>query len=227
MAKRKEIDEAMEEFSNPAFKIRRLEPKLPPIEEVPFPFGGVRDERTSEMAYTMDETVPLSSDMPYRMDETVSPSSSADDRAIVLYTPSDPLLNVGPVPPNPSILISPQLLKSLKNHMLHHGSSHNMEDKSRAGNECLAVVPWVPPVSATMASYWSSSQQDQDPVAIEEPMESEDDSLMEVENEPVGAHDASNLGGNGGSEGFHPQWQLHCMTPGTPPNSTSHLMWSQ
>ncbi|KAJ3698671.1 hypothetical protein LUZ61_002376 [Rhynchospora tenuis] len=227
MAKRKEIEEAMEEFSTPAFKIRRLEPKLPPIEEVPFPFGGVGRESSSEMAYSMDETVPRSSGMPYSMDETVSPSSSTDERAIVLYTPSDSLLNVGPVPSNLSVLISPQLLKQLKNHALHHGSSQNLEDKSRAGNECLAVVPWVPPVAATMASYWSSSQQDQDPVGIEEPMESEDNSLMEVENEPAGPHGTSTFGGNGGSEGFHPQLQLHCMAPGTPPNSTSHLMWSQ
>lgn len=100
-----------------------------------------------------------------------------------------------------------------------------MEDKSPAGNDRLAMVPWVPSVATAKANYWLSSQH-QNRVVIEELMESEESTSMEVENEPVEPNRAF-FGGNGGSEGFHHQWQLHCMAPGTQPNPTSHLMWSQ
>lgn len=228
MAKRKEIEEAMEGFSYPAFKIRRLEPKLPhPIEEVPFLVGGIGGEPASKMEHTMDETVPPLSEMTYRVDETFPPPTSTDDRAIVLYTPADTFVNLGPVPSNPSLLVSPELLQNLKNQVLHQESYQNLEDKSPAGNDCLAVVPWVPSVAAEMASYWSSSQQDQNPAMIEELMECEENTSMEVEAEPVESHCTSICGEKGGREGFHHQRQLHCMAPGTQPNPTSHLMWSQ
>ncbi|KAF3325596.1 hypothetical protein FCM35_KLT08676 [Carex littledalei] len=228
MAKRKEIEEAMEGFSYPHFKIRRLEPKLPhPIEEVPFQVGGLGGEPACEMTHTMDEIVPPLSEMTYTVDETFPPPSSTDDRAIVLYTPADTFLNLGPVPSNPSLLVSPELLRNLKNQAVHQGSCQNMEDNSPAGNDCLALVPWVPSVAAEMASYWSSSQHDQNPVMIEELMESEESTSMEIETEPVESHHTSIFGEKGGREGFHHQRQLHCMAPGTQPNPTSHVMWSQ
>jgi hypothetical protein len=109
---------------------------------------------------------------------------------------------------------------------LHQGSNQNLDDKYPAGNDRLAVVPYVPPAAAAaMATYWSSSPQNQNPVVIEELMKSEESNSMEVD-EPVEPHHTI-FGGNGGSEGFHQQWQLHCMTPGTQPNPTTHLMWSQ
>lgn len=96
------------------------EPKLPhPIEQVPFQVGGLGGEPACEMTHTMDEIVPPLGEMAYTVDETLPPPSSTDDRAIVLYTPANTFLNLGPVPSNHSLLVSPQLLRNLKSKLLN------------------------------------------------------------------------------------------------------------
>jgi hypothetical protein len=75
------------------------------IEEIPSPVGGIGGEPAIEMAYTMDDTV--------------SPPTPSDDRAIVLYSPSDTYLNLGTVPSNPSLFVSPELLQNLKSKLLN------------------------------------------------------------------------------------------------------------
>jgi hypothetical protein len=82
------------------------EPKLPYlIEEIPSPVGGIGGQPASDMAYTMGETL--------------SPPTPSDNRAIVLYSPSDTYLNLGTVPSNPSLLVSPELLQNLKSKLLN------------------------------------------------------------------------------------------------------------
>ncbi|TVU33470.1 hypothetical protein EJB05_25290 [Eragrostis curvula] len=220
--KRKELEQVVDglsdfSLSGPAAKSRRLDPGLPPImEEPPAPSFAFEYEMTGgESNSSVD--MPSVEDM---MESAISPCVSSEDMALVLYKPVDNHVLFGPNISSSSFIVSSDVLRGLKNHVLNQGNYCELEDKSPERSNSLALVPWTPPQIA-IRSDWVASEPGttQTFEASVEADESEVTS-MDVEEAP----EATALGFDG--ENLH-QWQQHCMTPPSLPNPSAHVMWSR
>ena len=108
-------------------------------------------------------------------------------------------------------------------------NAEERDDGGRRRNECLAVVPWVPPSHVPQASGVMEMEGEE---ATSMDMEME----VEVEGNNLNTEqqqEEDELGGGtkgGGSESFH-QWQQqqqqqHCMTPPQlPQNMSTPITW--
>ncbi|KAL5208845.1 hypothetical protein ABZP36_033280 [Zizania latifolia] len=223
MGKRKELDQVVDglsdfSLSGPAAKSRRLDIGLPPImeEELPgpsMPFGHemLREEINSAVSMPIMED-NVKGDMESHL--------SREDKALVLYKPVDNTVLIGPSISNPSIIISPDLIRGLKNQAFNQRNYHGLEDKSPQHSNCLALVPWAPPQIPTISGWSASNPENTEPLLV--PMESDETEVdsMDVEESPEATVAAI------GSENLH-QWQQHYMTPPSLPNLSAHVMWSR
>ncbi|OAY67594.1 uncharacterized protein LOC109711207 isoform X1 [Ananas comosus] len=217
--KRKDLDEAYDEFSgfaisSPVTKIRRLDAGVPPY---------MVNER-SAVPLAIEEQLPSTSAVPeveLMMDDALPSLPSVDEKALVLYKPSDTPLTLNPGQSNVSLLVSPDLIESLKNRVFNHGINRSLELKSPVQSNSLAVVPWVPKPGAT--TNWHLAQPERQ--VVEETMEDEEErsASMEVEEAEAQANTAQS-----GGESFS-RWQQqlqHCVVPELRPNPSTSIMWS-
>ncbi|KAK3155993.1 hypothetical protein QOZ80_2AG0101420 [Eleusine coracana subsp. coracana] len=221
VGKRKELEQVVDvlsdiSLSGPAAKSRRLDPGLPPImEEEPtapsmaFQYEMLGKERTS------DVNMPSVEDM---VETSSSPCMSSEDMALVLYKPVDNSALFGPGISSSSFIVSPDVLRGLKNHALNQGRFHELEDKSPERSNSLALVPWTPP-QISMRSDWLASKPETTQ-NFDVPAEDDEVTSMDVEEAP----EVTIVGFDG--ENLH-QWQQHCMTPPSLPNPSAHVMWSR
>ncbi|XP_052141349.1 uncharacterized protein LOC127761150 [Oryza glaberrima] len=221
MGKRKELDQVVDglsdfSLSGPAAKSRRLDIGLPPImeEETPGPSMPFGHEMLGEEIHSV-VSMPIIEDM---LGGAMESHPSSEDKALVLYKPVDNTACIGPGTSNPSIIISPDLIRSLKNQAFMQRNFHGLEDKSPGCSNFLALVPWTPPQIATV-SNWSASDSEKREF-FEVPMESDEVDSMDVEESPE-----ANVAAIDG-ESLH-QWQQHCMTPSSLPNPSAPVMWSR
>lgn len=230
--KRKDLDQVNEEFSDfsltsPARKIRRLDAELAPITEeepeIPLVFERPENEgsfgggngRVGGGGVVIEE-------LPNGVEN--------EERAIVVFNPvNSPLLQS---PSNYSISVSPQLISGLKNQLpwSNHSSQwraldgEERADDNESGpqNECLAVVPWVPPPQP----YSTSGDEVVPQIDVSDMMEADDVevSTMDVEGNTVGSEQKVGMNVNEGLQ----QWQQqHCMIPQPPQNVSSPIVWFQ
>ncbi|KAF0925123.1 hypothetical protein E2562_015406 [Oryza meyeriana var. granulata] len=223
MGKRKELDQVVDglsdfSLSGPAAKSRRLDIGLPPImeEETPGPSTPFGHEMLGEEIHNV-VSMPIMEDM---VGDAMESHPSSEDKALVLYKPVDNTVCIGPGTLNPSIIISPDLIRGLKNQAFSQRNYHALEDKSPGCSNSLALVPWTPPQIATIPEWPASNSENRD--IFEVPMESDETEVdsMDVEESPEAT--VAVIDG----ESLH-QWQQHCMTPSSLPNPSAAVMWSR
>ncbi|CDP20191.1 unnamed protein product [Coffea canephora] len=230
--KRKDLDQVNEEFSDfsltsPARKIRRLDAELAPITEeepeIPLVFERPENEgsfgggngRVGGGGVVIEE-------LPNGVEN--------EERAIVVFNPvNSPLLQS---PSNYSISVSPPLISGLKNQLpwSNYSSqwraleSEDRTDDNKSGrqNECLAVVPWVPPPHL----YSTSGDEAVPQIDVSDMMEADDAevSTMDVEDNTVGSEQKVGMNVN---EGLRQWQQQHCMIPQPPQNISTPIVWFQ
>uniref|UniRef100_A0ACD5TCN2 Uncharacterized protein n=1 Tax=Avena sativa TaxID=4498 RepID=A0ACD5TCN2_AVESA len=221
MGKRKELEQVVDGLSDfslsaPAAKSRRLDPGLPPILEEPPAHSIQYQHEMLGGEISSGVTVPIVEDM---IDGTMPCHLSSEDMALVLYKPVNKPALLGLNIASPSIIVSSDLIRGLKNQPFNQGNSHGLEDNSPERSNCLALVPWAPQRIA-MTSSWSASPPENVEM-FEEPMDADETEAtsMDVEETPQaipGCIDGANL---------H-QWHQHCMTPPSLPNPSAPVMWS-
>lgn len=220
--KRKELEQVVDGLSDfslagPAAKYRRLDPGLPPIleEEPPAPSIQFQHEMMrGEM--NSGVTVPIVEDM---IEGAMPTHLSSEDRALVLYKPVNSPALIGPSISNPSIIVSSDLIRGLKSQAFNPRNCHGLEDNSPERSNCLALVPWAPPVIAT-TSNWSASQPENTEI-FEEPMDADETEVTSMDFEEAPQAIATGISG----ENLQ-QWQQHCLTPPSLPNPSAPVMWS-
>lgn len=228
--KRKDLDQVSDEFSDfslssPACKIRRLDAELAPIteEEPEIPIGFERPENKGSFGGNggVGGGGVVIEELPNGVEN--------EERALVVFNPvSSPLLQS---PSNYSISVSPQLISGWKNQLLwsNHSSqwraldSDERKDDNKSGpqNECLAVVPWVPPQLHSTRGEEAVPQID-----VSDMMEADDMevSAMDVEDNTVSSEQKMGMNVNEGLQ----QWQQqHCMIPQPPQNISTPIVWFQ
>uniref|UniRef100_A0A0D9VC51 Uncharacterized protein n=1 Tax=Leersia perrieri TaxID=77586 RepID=A0A0D9VC51_9ORYZ len=223
MGKRKELEQVVDglsdfSLSGPAAKSRRLDIGLPPImeEETPGPSMSFGHEMLGEEINSA-VSMHIMEDM---VGGDMESHPSGEDKALVLYKPVDNTVHIGMGTLNPSIIISPDLIRGLKNQAFNQRNYHGLEDRSPGRSNSLALVPWTPPQIATI-SDWSACKSGSREF-IEVPMESDETGVdsMDVEESPEATVAAID------GESLH-QWQQHCMTPSSLPNPSAPVMWSR
>lgn len=221
MGKRKELELVVDglfdfSLSGPAAKTRRLDPGLAPIlEEPPAHSVQYQHEMLGEET-SSGVTVPIMEGM---VQDAMPCHLSSEDMSLVLYKPVNKPALLGLSIANPSIIVSSDLIRSLKNQPFNQGNCHGLEDNSPERSNCLALVPWAPQRIA-MTSNWSTSPPENTEM-LEEPMDADETEVtsMDFEEAPQatpGGIDATDL---------H-QWHQHCMTPPSLPNPSAPVMWS-
>jgi len=213
--KRKELEQVVDglsdfSLSGPAAKSRRLDPGLPPImeEEPPAPSISFQE---------LGDKINCGVNMPsveVMMEGSMSHYVPSEDMALVLYKPVE---NTGIS--SSSFIVSPDLIRGLKNHAFNQANYLELEDESPGRSNSLALVPWKPP-QMSIRSDWVASEPESKQT-FEVPMEADESEVtsMDVEEAPE-----ATAGGFDG-ENVH-QWQ-HCMTPPSLPNPSAHVMWSR
>uniref|UniRef100_A0A0E0JVE3 Uncharacterized protein n=1 Tax=Oryza punctata TaxID=4537 RepID=A0A0E0JVE3_ORYPU len=223
MGKRKELDQVVDglsdfSLSGPAAKSRRLDIGLPPImeEEMPGPSMPFGHEMLGEEIHNI-VSMPIMEDM---VGGAMESHPSSEDKALVLYKPVDSTVRIGPGTMNPSIIISPDLIRGLKNQAFNQRNYRGLEDKSPGFSNRLALVPWTPPQITTISNWSASDSENRE--FFEVPMESDEAEVdsMDVEQSPEATVAAID------GESLH-QWQQHCMTLSSLPNPSAPVMWSR
>lgn len=199
--KRRDLDEVYGDFSDlmfsaPATKIRRLDAE-------PFTTSVLGKELPDE---EMSAAAAAVLDARSGLTEAVSPSPLNEERALVMYRPSDAHL-ASP------FKINPKLITSLKHYTFWPRNPNMLVEEERVeeaqspANKCLAVVPWVLSHAAVTRRVMEALASGNE--LIEEPMEAEGaaHASMEIEEEN-GESDNTGVG----AQDSQP-WQQHCLTP--------------
>ncbi|KAL5213011.1 hypothetical protein ABZP36_023858 [Zizania latifolia] len=223
MGKRKELEQVGDGLSDiclsgPAAKSRRLDIELPPImeEESPGPSTPFGHEMLGEEINSAI-SIPIMKD---NMEGEMESHLSSEEKALVLYKPIDNTVLIGPGISNPSIIISTDLIRGLKNQAFNRRNYHGLEDKSPQHSNFLALVPWTPPHIAKISDQSASNPENTE--LFEVPMESDEAEVdsMDVEESSEATVAAID------SESLH-LWQHHCMTPSSLQNPSAPVMWSR
>ncbi|XBH61459.1 uncharacterized protein [Aegilops tauschii subsp. strangulata] len=222
MGKRKELEQVVDglcdfSLSGPAAKCRRLDPGLPPIleEELPCPSIPYQHQMLGE-EINSGINMPIVEDM---IEGAMPSHLSSEDKALVIYKPVNKPTLFGLSIANPSIIVSSDLIRGLKNQPFNQGNCHGLEDNSPERSNCLALVPWTPQRIA-MTSDWSASPPESTQNA-EEPMDADETEVisMDFEEAPQATPRGIDV------DNIH-QWHQHCMDPPSLPNASAPVMWS-
>ncbi|KAG8057247.1 hypothetical protein GUJ93_ZPchr0002g23736 [Zizania palustris] len=143
------------------------------------------------------------------MPVAVAPAPN-EERAIVLYSPTDAARNLllGPLRPDVPLRVNHDWIHELKSTMLLRETSDHralFEELARDENSNLAMVPWVPSNSQEPSTAAAAAM-------AAEMMDAEDTEVSPMEVEQYGAsHPASaGVGPQGESQAPY-QWPQHCM----------------
>ncbi|XBI45271.1 hypothetical protein VPH35_109762 [Triticum aestivum] len=144
---------------------------------------------------------------------------SSEDKALVIYKPVNKPTLFGLSIANPSIIVSSDLIRGLKNQPFNQGNCHGLEDNSPERSNCLALVPWTPQRIA-MTSDWSAAPPESTH-NVEEPMDADETEVisMDFEEAPQATPRGIDV------DNIH-QWHQHCMDPPSLPNPSAPVMWS-
>ncbi|CDP17694.1 unnamed protein product [Coffea canephora] len=209
--KRKDLNQVNEEFSDfsltsPACKICHLDAELAPIteEELEIPLVFERPENEGSFGGGNGRVGGGGVVV-----EELLNGVENEERAIVVFNPvNTPLLQS---PLNYSISVSPRLISGLKNQLSWSNYSSQWraldseertdDNKSDSQNECLVVVPWVPPPQL----YSTSGDEAIPQIDVSDMMEADDAevSTMDVEDNTVGSEQKVGMNVNEGLQ----QWQ--------------------
>ncbi|PON81339.1 DBH-like monooxygenase [Trema orientale] len=215
-------------LSSPARKIRRLDAELPPIleEEEPEVISFPSSMATGR-GPLIEELDSVPDPLPIHNHRDPHPHDDKD-KAIVLFKPlNSPIFHNSP---NISLSLDSNFISGFKDRLIRGPSNQKKTsngDDIAAGNECLAVVPWVPP--SQLIPPTEASQ-----IPAEAPLESMEEDAMEIEDDSnrtapqlVQQGYDSYAGMSGAGEGI-PQWyQQHCMVPQPPHNTSTPITWFQ
>ncbi|XP_062198519.1 uncharacterized protein LOC133901241 [Phragmites australis] len=194
----------------PATKIRRLDAEVPPVE----PGAGVPPP-PQQPIFGVEELRMCGEEAAPAVGVSVGPVAVNEERAIVVYQPTEAARNLllGPLRPGVPLRVNPDWIRGLKSTMLKEASNHRaLFEESRDDNPNLAMVPWSP----AQAQAASSST-----AAGEEMMDADQDcdgASMDVDHDGSG-QPAPPTGVAPQGEAFHlqPQHQQwppqHCMAP--------------
>lgn len=217
--KRKELEQVVDglsdfSLSGPAAKSRRLDSGLPPIMEEEPPAPSVAFHMMGEK---INSGVNMSS-VDVMMEGAIPHHVPSEDMALVLYKP----VPFGPGISSSSFIVSPDLIRGLKNHAFNQTSYGELQDESPERSNSLALVPWTPP-KMSIRSDWVASEpsEPESTQNFEVPMEADETELtyMDVEEAPEATA--------GVFDGEDPRHWQHCMTPPSLPNPSAHVMWSR
>ncbi|XP_064986772.1 uncharacterized protein LOC135625642 [Musa acuminata AAA Group] len=221
-AKRKEPEEVYDDFSyfslsSPAAKIRRLDADMfPMIEE---------NEATTMTRFKQQLPIEQISTTTYGMPDirpvTVHSIAACppNEKGAFVYDSAEATPFLSPVGPNVSFRVSSDLIRGIKNHVfkLQDQTMAKMDDKIPVSNNCLALVPWVPPQATVGAYEYAGSQSGSQP--SQEPMEAEEAGAA-----PMAVEENREQTVTGINVDVIQQWQQHCMAPEFLRNTPSRLM---
>uniref|UniRef100_A0A2P2J3Q4 Uncharacterized protein n=1 Tax=Rhizophora mucronata TaxID=61149 RepID=A0A2P2J3Q4_RHIMU len=209
--KRKEFEDNSEDFSInsvsfPSRKSRRLDGEFTPFMQED-PRAGILEAMQGDLDFTNNgnvmETNASATDAMHLVDNW-------DEKAIVLYQHPDAPFLKSPSSPEFSIILNSDLIPGLKDYLLRPGDlkiSKLMENeasrnKTRKGNDCLAVVPW------NASQHHVGIPTDGSQMVFLEPMEAEETEaeMMDTDENTSNPWKAFELDGIIGSDGLQ-HWQ--------------------
>lgn len=211
--KRKDYEDKYDDFSSiylasPSAKSRRLDPNLLGLTNEDPTISGVVSEVVEPLAAATPPT------------PSVGGGDGCNEKALVVYNPTNTPLFKSPTSPDFSLIVSSDLIPGLKEQFMLLGNSKMVkplmdsmaEDKvTDVSDDRLAVVPWVAARAEPQAAGMSAA------------MEAEEVEMMDADDKSNGNVSEAAVEGAEGLEQW--QQQQHCMRPKLFPNTYTPVSW--
>ncbi|KAM1200622.1 hypothetical protein ACFX2I_016880 [Malus domestica] len=206
--KRKDYEELDDDFFSPSSKSRRLDAGL---------FATLNEDQSSAAQVFDEKPAPETSVVMQTDDLPTDPLPSGDERALVLYNPTNTRIFKAPDSQDFSVIVNSDLIPGLRDHIYSWGYSKSLkpvgdpgsdEENKEVSNRCMAVVPWVAP------NFPPASRDETQAASQSESMEVE---MMDTDDNGYNGAEASGFGGTmmegpGGIQHWQQQ-QLRWMEP--------------
>ncbi|KAM1618103.1 hypothetical protein FF2_016724 [Malus domestica] len=191
--KRKDYEELDDDFFSPSSKSRRLDAGL---------FATLNEDQSSAAQVFDEKPAPETSVVMQTDDLPTDPLPSGDEKALVLYNPTNTRIFKAPDSQDFSVIVNSDLIPGLRE---DPGSD---EENKEVSNRCMAVVPWVAP------NFPPASRDETQVASQSESMEVE---MMDTDDNGYNGAEASGFGGTmmegpGGIQ-YWQQQQLRWMEP--------------